>query len=70
VGTVSPINRQPASRRELLTPGEVAQLFRVDVHTVRRWAKEGRIDSIRTIGGQHRFFADEVRAYLNSEGRS
>jgi excisionase family DNA binding protein len=65
VGTVSPINRQPASRRELLTPGEVAQLFRVDVHTVRRWAKEGRIDSIRTIGGQHRFFADEIRAYLN-----
>jgi excisionase family DNA binding protein len=64
VGSVSPINRQPA-RRELLTPGEVAQLFRVDVHTVRRWAKEGRIDSIRTIGGQHPFFADEVRAYLN-----
>jgi excisionase family DNA binding protein len=63
VGTVTSINRQP--RRELLTPGEVAALFRVDVHTVRRWAKEGRIDSIRTIGGQHRFYADEVRAYLN-----
>jgi excisionase family DNA binding protein len=48
----------------LLTPGEVAALFRVDAKTVTRWAAAGRIDSIRTPGGHRRFREDEVRALL------
>lgn len=51
---------------QLLTPGEVAALFRVDPKTVSRWAKAGRIDSIRTPGGHHRFRESEVRALLES----
>ena len=39
----------------LLTPGEVASLFRVDPKTVTRWATAGRIGSIRTPGGHRRF---------------
>ena len=35
----------------LLTPGEVALMFRVDPKTVTRWASAGRIGSIRTPGG-------------------
>lgn len=35
----------------LLTPGEVAALFRVDPKTVTRWATAGRIGSIRTPAG-------------------
>ena len=27
----------------LLTPGEVAEMFRVDPRTVTRWARDGRI---------------------------
>ncbi|HEX8866244.1 MAG TPA: BldC family transcriptional regulator, partial [Lentzea sp.] len=42
-----------ASER-LLTPGEVANLFRVDPKTVTRWATAGRIGSIRTPGGHRR----------------
>ena len=42
---------------ELLTPGEVAATFAVDPKTVTRWAKAGRLSSIRTPGG-HRRFAD------------
>jgi excisionase family DNA binding protein len=38
----------------LLTPGEVAALFRVDPKTVTRWAASGRISSIRTPGGAAR----------------
>ena len=34
----------------LLTPGQVAALFRVDPKTVTRWASTGRIGSIRTPG--------------------
>lgn len=48
----------------LLTPGEVAQMFRVDPKTVTRWASAGRIGSIRTPGGHRRFRESEVTALL------
>lgn len=48
----------------LLTPGEVAALFRVDPKTVTRWATAGRIGSIRTPGGHRRFRESEVNALL------
>jgi excisionase family DNA binding protein len=51
-------------RDRLLTPGEVAALFRVDPKTVTRWASAGRIGSIRTPGGHRRFRESEVRALL------
>lgn len=55
--------RQNVSER-LLTPGEVATLFRVDPKTVTRWATAGRIGSIRTPGGHRRFRESEVKAML------
>ena len=55
-------------RERLLTPGEVAALFRVDPKTVTRWAAAGRIGSIRTPGGHRRFRESEVRALLHGEG--
>ncbi|RZQ64285.1 BldC family transcriptional regulator [Amycolatopsis suaedae] len=48
----------------LLTPGEVASLFRVDPKTVTRWATAGRIGSIRTPGGHRRFREAEVNQLL------
>ena len=54
--------RDPQAR--LLTPGEVAHLFRVDPKTVTRWANEGRLPSIRTLGGHRRFPAAEVQSAL------
>ena len=55
------------SNERLLTPGEVAALFRVDPKTVTRWAASGRISSIRTPGGHRRFRESEVRALLRGE---
>jgi excisionase family DNA binding protein len=49
---------------ELLTPAEVAALFRVDPKTVTRWAKAGTLTSIRTLGGHRRYRAAEVRSLL------
>ena len=60
---------QPAATdgaEHLLTPGEVASLFRVDPKTVTRWASAGRIGSIRTPGGHRRFRESEVRSMLAS----
>jgi len=48
----------------LLTPGEVALMFRVDPKTVTRWAAAGRIGSIRTPGGHRRFRESEVYRLL------
>lgn len=56
--------RQHPNER-LLTPGEVANLFRVDPKTVTRWATAGRIGSIRTPGGHRRFRESEVHALLS-----
>lgn len=48
----------------LLTPREVAAMFRVDPKTVSRWAASGRIGSVRTPGGHRRFREAEVRRLL------
>jgi excisionase family DNA binding protein len=48
----------------LLTPSEVASLFRVDPTTVTRWAKSGKLSSIRTLGGHRRYRETEVRELL------
>ena len=48
----------------LYTPSEVASLFRVDPKTVTRWAKQGRLTPIRTLGGHRRYRASEVEQLL------
>ena len=56
-----------ASEQEvLLTPAEVASLFRVDPKTVTRWAKAGKLTSIRTLGGHRRYKESEVKSLLTS----
>jgi excisionase family DNA binding protein len=52
----------------LMTPAEVAEAFRVDVKTVGRWAKEGKLTSIRTLGGHRRFRRDEIIGHLTGSG--
>lgn len=39
-------------------------MFRVDPKTVTRWAKAGKLTSIRTLGGHRRYKESEVRALL------
>jgi excisionase family DNA binding protein len=51
----------------LLTPAETADRWKVDVKTVTRWAREGKLHSIKTPGGHRRFFENEVRALLRGE---
>ncbi len=50
--------------QELLTPQEVAMLFGVDPKTVTRWARAGRLNAIRTLGGHRRYLGSEVRALI------
>jgi excisionase family DNA binding protein len=57
-------SRQRPDSEPLLTPSEVATLFRVDPKTVTRWAKAGKLTSIRTLGGHRRYRESEVRSLL------
>ena len=59
----APMGEQQAAGA-LLTPSEVATLFRVDPKTVTRWAKAGKLSSIRTLGGHRRYRESEVRDLL------
>jgi excisionase family DNA binding protein len=55
-----------SGQENLLTPAEVAALFRVDPKTVTRWAKAGKLTSIRTLGGHRRYKESEVKALLKT----
>ena len=58
------MTRTVPQSESLLSPSEVATLFRVDPKTVTRWAKAGKLTSIRTLGGHRRYRESEVRALL------
>jgi len=63
------MNRLPDAEI-LLTPREVADLFGVDPKTVTRWAKAGKLTSIRTLGGHRRFRKSEVDVLRNNYFKS
>ena len=62
----------PDPPEELLYPGEVADLFRVDVKTVWRWRQDGRIPAEQTVttpGGRYLYRAAYIRSLLNGGQR-
>lgn len=59
------MQHQTPETETLLTPAEVASLFRVDPKTVTRWAKAGKLSSIRTLGGHRRYRESEVKSLLS-----
>jgi excisionase family DNA binding protein len=61
-----PVNgrRTETTDDALLTPSEVAAMFRVNPKTVTRWARAGKISAIRTLGGHRRFRASEIQRFL------
>ncbi len=54
----------------LMTPAEVATLFRVDPKTVTRWADAGKLTAVRTLGGHRRYRQDEVQNLLDASSIS
>ena len=56
----------PLDYERLLTPKEVATIFRVDRNTVKRWANQEKLHAIRTPGGHRRYREAEVRELLEN----
>ncbi|MFB4312143.1 BldC family transcriptional regulator [Actinomadura sp. GTD37] len=51
-----------------MTPGDVATMFRVDPKTVTRWADDGKLASIRTLGRVRRFSRQQVEYLMHGNG--
>ena len=50
----------------VLTTGQAAALLRCSDRTIRKWADDGKILAIRTLGGHRRFRESEVMQLLKS----
>ena len=48
-----------------LHPAEVADLLHVSPKTVSRWAKDGKLPFLKTLGGHRRYPAAEIRQLAN-----
>jgi excisionase family DNA binding protein len=57
---VPPARREDDQEVEYLTPGQVARMLHVSPKTVDRWADQGRIGCIVTLGGHRRFARGDV----------
>jgi excisionase family DNA binding protein len=53
--------RPAPSTATFLYPGEVADLLHVSPKTISRWAKDGKLPFLRTLGGHRRFPEREIR---------
>lgn len=64
--------KTPVEKREVLKAADVAKMFAVSVRTVLRWLEEGVFEShgirpFRTLGGEARWYADEVREAIERQ---
>ena len=48
-----------------LRPAEVAELLSVSPKTVSRWAKEGKLPFMRTLGGHRRYPEAKIRELVD-----
>jgi excisionase family DNA binding protein len=65
-----PVAAQPSGKAvpdppSYLHPAEVADILHVSPKTVSRWAKEGRLPFLKTLGGHRRYPAAEIRQLAN-----
>ena len=60
--------RRPGpTRGRLLRRKEVAEMLGVTPNTVSRWAREGRLPSVLTLGGHRRFQAQVIEELMQRE---
>ena len=50
--------------KEWMTSGEVARAFDMTDAAIRRWAREGLVEAIKTPGGQYRFRRESLARLL------
>ncbi|HET7487880.1 MAG TPA: helix-turn-helix domain-containing protein [Acidimicrobiales bacterium] len=53
-------------KREYLRVAEVAEMFHVSTKTVVRWATEGKLPHVLTLGGHRRFPRSEIEKVVET----
>jgi excisionase family DNA binding protein len=54
------------TEEKMLMPSETARMFGVAEQTLARWARAGKVPSIKTPGGHRRYREAEIRALLEA----
>lgn len=57
-----------AQNAAMWTPEDVADVMGVAAKTVTRWADDGKLPVVRTVGGHRRFRQNDVIAFLRTNG--
>jgi excisionase family DNA binding protein len=58
--------RKGSQAPSYLRPAEVADLLSVSPKTVSRWAKDGKLPFMKTLGGHRRYPEAEIRELLDA----
>ena len=64
-GNAVAAKRKGSEAPSYLLPAEVADLLSVSPKTVSRWAKEGKLPFMKTLGGHRRYPEAEIRELVN-----
>ena len=65
----TPMQNKPKAKRDYLTVSEVADLFHVSAKTVVRWANDGRLPYMATLGGHRRFPRGPIEGMVAGQHR-
>lgn len=60
---------KPKPKRDYLTVSEVADLFHVSSKTVVRWANDGKLPYMATLGGHRRFPRGPIESLVADQQR-
>jgi helix-turn-helix protein len=61
--------KAPSGRSKTLSRAEVGAIFGVSSSTISRWGREGKLPCIVTLGGQRRYFREDVAKLADSARR-
>ena len=62
--------RRKNRANDWMTSGEVARELNMTDAAIRRWAREGLVEAIKTPGGQYRFRREALNQLLAGNGHS
>lgn len=66
---MSKASKAPSARSKTLSRAEVGAIFGVSSSTISRWGREGMLPCIVTLGGQRRYFRDDVMKLAETSRR-
>jgi excisionase family DNA binding protein len=60
------MSRTANPKDDFVQAGVVAQMLHVSPKTIARWATEGQIPSVRTLGGHRRFHKPTIQTIIDA----